>query len=141
VLLEDGKQDDDQQGLGLKPPGRQSGGQPADAGRGGMRPHTPRGTARRGRPGLEDRIRAHVILKIRSVNEFAATYGSPRVWLELRRQGVRVGRKRVIDRPELQGGLHVLVRIVETTTSGTWNQIREDLQELHVGTFLPGFRS
>lgn len=35
------------------------------------------------------------ILKIRSTNEFAATYGSPRVWLELRRQGVRVGRKRI----------------------------------------------
>ena len=31
----------------------------------------------------------------RRVNEFAATYGAPRVWLELRRQGVRVGRKRV----------------------------------------------
>ena len=35
------------------------------------------------------------IVKVRSVNEFAATYGSPRVWLELRRQGFRVGRKRV----------------------------------------------
>lgn len=35
------------------------------------------------------------ILKVRSTNEYAATYGSPRVWLELRRQGVRVGRKRV----------------------------------------------
>ena len=35
------------------------------------------------------------ILKIRAAHEFAATYGSPRVWLELRRQGVRVGRKRV----------------------------------------------
>ena len=33
--------------------------------------------------------------KIRAAHEFAATYGSPRVWLELRRQGVRVGRKRV----------------------------------------------
>ena len=29
----------------------------------------------------------------------------------------------------------LLVRIVETTTSGTWNRIREALQELHVGTF------
>jgi transposase len=29
----------------------------------------------------------------------------------------------------------LLVRIVETTTGGTWNRIREDLQELHVGTF------
>ncbi|MFR9807346.1 IS3 family transposase [Pseudonocardia sp. RS010] len=35
------------------------------------------------------------IVKIRSVNEFAAAYGSPRVWLELRGQGVHVGRKRV----------------------------------------------
>ena len=33
--------------------------------------------------------------KIRAAHEFAATYGSPRVWLELRRQDVRVGRKRV----------------------------------------------
>jgi transposase len=29
----------------------------------------------------------------------------------------------------------LLVRIVETTTGDTWNRIREDLQELHVGTF------
>jgi hypothetical protein len=29
----------------------------------------------------------------------------------------------------------LLVRIVETATGGTWNRIREDLQELHVGTF------
>jgi IS4 transposase len=29
----------------------------------------------------------------------------------------------------------LLVRIVETTTGGTWNRLREDLQELHVGTF------
>ncbi|MEV0053553.1 IS3 family transposase [Saccharopolyspora shandongensis] len=35
------------------------------------------------------------IEKIRSSHEFAATYGSPRVWLQLRRQGVRCSRKRV----------------------------------------------
>jgi hypothetical protein len=29
----------------------------------------------------------------------------------------------------------LLVRIIETTTGDTWNRIREDLQELHVGTF------
>jgi Transposase DDE domain len=29
----------------------------------------------------------------------------------------------------------LLVRLVETTTGDTWNRIREDLQELHVGTF------
>ena len=29
----------------------------------------------------------------------------------------------------------LLVRIVETATAGTWNRLREDLQELHVGTF------
>ena len=29
----------------------------------------------------------------------------------------------------------LLVRLVETTTGDTWNHIREDLQELHVGTF------
>jgi transposase-like protein len=32
---------------------------------------------------------------IRDSHEFAPTYGSPRVWLELRKQGVRCGRKRV----------------------------------------------
>ena len=35
------------------------------------------------------------IQTIRDSHEFAAAYGSPRVWLELRRQGVRCGRKRV----------------------------------------------
>ena len=29
----------------------------------------------------------------------------------------------------------LLVRIVETTTGDTWNSVREDLQDLHVGTF------
>jgi transposase len=29
----------------------------------------------------------------------------------------------------------LLVRIVETTTGHTWNRVREDLQELHIGTF------
>ena len=36
-----------------------------------------------------------LIDEIRASHEFAGTYGSPRVWLELRRRGVRVGRKRV----------------------------------------------
>lgn len=44
---------------------------------------------------LDDATLLEQILKIRAGHEFAATYGSPRVWLELRRQGVRVGRKRV----------------------------------------------
>ncbi|WP_145982858.1 MULTISPECIES: IS3 family transposase [unclassified Pseudonocardia] len=44
---------------------------------------------------LDDAVLLEQIVKIRSVNEFATTYGSPRVWLELRRQGVHVGRKRV----------------------------------------------
>lgn len=44
---------------------------------------------------LDDAALLEAIVKVRSVNEFAATYGSPRVWLELRRQGLRVGRKRV----------------------------------------------
>jgi putative transposase len=44
---------------------------------------------------LDDAVLLEQVLKVRAVNEFAATYGSPRVWLELRRQGVRVGRKRV----------------------------------------------
>jgi putative transposase len=44
---------------------------------------------------LEDATLLEQILKVRSVNEFADTYGAPRVWLELRRQGVRVGRKRI----------------------------------------------
>jgi putative transposase len=44
---------------------------------------------------LEDAELLEMIVKVRTAHEFAATYGSPRVWLELRRQGVRVGRKRV----------------------------------------------
>ena len=44
---------------------------------------------------LDDAALLEQIAKIRSWHEFAGTYGSPRVWLELRRQGVRVGRKRV----------------------------------------------
>jgi putative transposase len=44
---------------------------------------------------LDDAVLLEQICKIRAAHEFAATYGSPRVWLELRRQGVRVGRKRV----------------------------------------------
>lgn len=44
---------------------------------------------------LDDAVLLEAIVKVRSVHEFAATYGSPRVWLELRRQGFRVGRKRV----------------------------------------------
>jgi putative transposase len=35
------------------------------------------------------------ILKFRASHEFAPTYGAPRVWLQLRRQGVRCGRKRI----------------------------------------------
>ena len=36
-----------------------------------------------------------LIDEIRGAHEFAATNGSPRVWLQLRRRGVRVGRKRI----------------------------------------------
>jgi HTH-like domain len=43
----------------------------------------------------EDARLLGMIDDIRSEHEFAATYGSPRVWLELCRRGVRVGRKRV----------------------------------------------
>jgi putative transposase len=42
---------------------------------------------------LDDAALLEQIIKV--AHEFAATYGSPRVWLELRRQGVRCGRKRV----------------------------------------------
>jgi putative transposase len=44
---------------------------------------------------LDDAALLEQIVKIRAAHEFAVTYGAPRVWLELRRQGVRVGRKRV----------------------------------------------
>ena len=44
---------------------------------------------------LDDAGLLEQIVKVRGAHEFAATYGSPRVWLELRRQGVRIGRKRV----------------------------------------------
>ncbi|MFD6059858.1 IS3 family transposase [Rhodococcus wratislaviensis] len=43
----------------------------------------------------EDAELLSLIDEIRASHEFAGTYGSPRVWLELRRRGVRVGRKRV----------------------------------------------
>jgi putative transposase len=45
---------------------------------------------------MEDAELLEMIVKIRTAHEFAATYGSPRVWLQLRRQGVRCGRKRLI---------------------------------------------
>jgi putative transposase len=54
--------------------------------------------ARRTNPGPRARADAELlglIDTIRGSHEFAATYGSPRVWLELRRRGVRVSRKRV----------------------------------------------
>jgi putative transposase len=44
---------------------------------------------------MEDAELLEMIVKIRTAHEFAGTYGSPRVWLALRRQGVRCGRKRV----------------------------------------------
>jgi putative transposase len=44
---------------------------------------------------LDDAVLLEQILKVRAAHEFATTYGSPRVWLELRRQGVRVARKRI----------------------------------------------
>jgi putative transposase len=44
---------------------------------------------------LDDAQLLEMIVKIRTSHEFAGTYGSPRVWLALRRQGVRCGRKRV----------------------------------------------
>jgi putative transposase len=43
----------------------------------------------------EDAELLGLIDEVRASHEFAGTYGSPRVWLELRRRGVRVGRKRV----------------------------------------------
>jgi putative transposase len=53
---------------------------------------------------LEDAELLQMICKVRSANEFAAAYRSPRVWLELRRQGVRCGRKR-IERIMRENGL------------------------------------
>jgi putative transposase len=44
---------------------------------------------------LEDSELVEMIVKIRTSHEYAGTYGSPRVWLALRRQGVRCGRKRI----------------------------------------------
>lgn len=54
--------------------------------------------ARRANPGPRARADAELLRlidTIRGEHPFAATYGSPRVWLQLRRRGVRVGRKRV----------------------------------------------
>jgi putative transposase len=53
---------------------------------------------RRTNPGPRARADAELLGRIdaiRGEHEFAATYGSPRVWLELRRRGVRVSRQRV----------------------------------------------
>ena len=47
------------------------------------------------RRAIEDAELLGLIDEIRGECEFAATYGSPRVWLELRNRGVKVGRKRV----------------------------------------------
>ena len=47
------------------------------------------------RRAIEDAELLRLIDEIRGEHEFAGTYGSPRVWLELRRRGVRVGCKRV----------------------------------------------
>ena len=44
---------------------------------------------------MEDAALLGLIDEIRGEHEFAATYGSPRGWLELRNRGVKVGRKRV----------------------------------------------
>ena len=43
----------------------------------------------------EDTELLRLIDEIRGEHEFAATYGSPRVWLQLRNRGIRVSRKRV----------------------------------------------
>jgi putative transposase len=54
--------------------------------------------ARRANPSRRARQDAEllaVIDEIRGEGEFAATYGSPRVWLQLRRRNMRVGGKRV----------------------------------------------
>jgi len=54
--------------------------------------------ARRERPprrALGDTVPLEKIKEIRSSSEFGDTHGSPRVWLELRRRGVRCGRKRI----------------------------------------------
>jgi putative transposase len=54
--------------------------------------------ARRANPSRRCREDAGLLVlidEIRGESEFAGTYGSPRVWLELRNRGVRVGRKRV----------------------------------------------
>lgn len=54
--------------------------------------------ARQACPSQRDRDDADLlerIEKIRDAHEFAATYGSPRVWLELRKHGIRCSRKRV----------------------------------------------
>jgi hypothetical protein len=58
--------------------------------------------SRRGGP-REDAELLRLIDEIRSEHEFATTYGSPRVWLELRCRGVQVSCKRV-KRIMLQNG-------------------------------------
>jgi HTH-like domain len=57
----------------------------------------------------EDTELLRLIDEIRGEHEFAASYGSPRVWLELRNRGIRVGRKRVerIMRENGRKGAHL----------------------------------
>jgi putative transposase len=51
----------------------------------------------------EDTELLALIDEIRGEHEFAATYGSPRVWLELRRRGVKVGRKGTVSLVSREG--------------------------------------
>lgn len=58
---------------------------------------------------FEDAWLLEMFLKIRNGHEFAGTYGSPRVWLELRKLGVACSRKRIerIMREHQPQGAHL----------------------------------
>ncbi len=86
--------------------------------------------ARRVNPGPRARQDAELLVAIddiRGQSEFAAAYGSPRVWLQLRKRGVRVGRKRVerimrvngtIPAPCLAGDLRECAHLMQFPSFG-----------------------
>ncbi|RZL84185.1 MAG: transposase [Rhodococcus sp. (in: high G+C Gram-positive bacteria)] len=82
----------------------------------------------------EDAELLALIDEIRASYEFAGAYGSPRVWLELRRRGVRVDRKRV-ERIMRENG-----RRGRLPTQGVegWLDEAESAAHRHPGSAGPG---
>lgn len=89
---------------------------------------------------LEDAQLLKMIVKIRTSHEFAATYGSPRVWLALRRQGVRCGRKRIeriMREHGLQGAFLRKARKAASTRSNPRHSAAPDLVDRNFTATAP----